>query len=74
MVAQKGIKGIPIRYESLKLCLMKVALVARKLNAAVHMPRIGCGLARGNWNRIKTIIQKTLITRGVETIIYSFNQ
>jgi len=38
------------------MCLAKVALKAVALETSVHMPRIGCGLAGGKWEKIETII------------------
>ena len=41
-------KGIPpIRYEAVEKCLEKLSYDTLKLNASIHMPRIGCGLAGG---------------------------
>ena len=57
MVAQKGIVGPknpkPIDYNALQKCLDKAGDEISKYNAAVHMPRIGCGLAQGNWEAIE---------------------
>jgi len=76
MIGQRGIKtgskGVPIRYEAVSDCLEKLTDIAQELNASVHMPRIGCGLAGGKWNKIEPIIKNTLIHGGVETIIYDF--
>ena len=53
MIAQHGIRSrnnpIPLDYAALRNCLAKVAVYARKHNATIHMPRIGCGLAGGEW-------------------------
>lgn len=53
MIAQQGIKtgsnGVPIRYEAVEECLEKIGIEAQKLEASIHMPRIGCGLAGGKW-------------------------
>ena len=46
----------PISYDAVEDGLNKVALKAKELNATVHMPRIGCGLAGGEWKIIKEII------------------
>jgi O-acetyl-ADP-ribose deacetylase (regulator of RNase III) len=66
MVAQHGIKKHgnrhPIRYDALEFCLEKVDVFA-KMNypgATIHMPKIGAGLAGGEWSVIEQIIQKTL--------------
>lgn len=61
MIAQHGIRhttsGPPIRYKSLTAALMKVNKVAKRLNASLHMPRIGSGLAGGDWKTIERIIE-----------------
>jgi O-acetyl-ADP-ribose deacetylase (regulator of RNase III) len=74
MVAQRGIKtgssGPPIRYEAVAACLEKVAEKAVELSASVHMPRIGCGLAGGDWSRIEPLIEEHLCGRGVAATVY----
>lgn len=51
MIGQRGMKigsnGIPVRYGAINEALAKLQLSANQLNASVHMPRIGCGLAGG---------------------------
>ena len=68
MVAQRGIKtgsaGSPIRYEALKTCLEKLAVMSVAREASVHMPRIGCGLAGGKWERVEPLIAETLLAAG----------
>ncbi len=57
----KGLKGEPpIRYDAVRQGLEKVAVFAKQHNATVHMPRIGCGLAGGSWDKIEPIIYETL--------------
>ncbi|SHL30373.1 macro domain-containing protein [Chryseobacterium polytrichastri] len=66
-------KGMaPIRYEAVEKCLEKLSNEAVKLNASVHMPRIGCGLAGGKWEEIEPIIEKTLLENNVEVYVYDF--
>lgn len=64
MIAQHDIRATngvpPIRYDALRRCLGSLATEAIKLKASIHMPRIGCGLAGGNWETIEPIIQETL--------------
>ncbi|NQY06034.1 MAG: macro domain-containing protein [Flavobacteriaceae bacterium] len=76
MIGQQGIrtgsKGVPIRYEAVESCLKKIAVEANALEASVHMPRIGCGLAGGKWERIEPIIQETLIANNVDTYVYDY--
>lgn len=66
-------KGIaPIRYEAVEKGLNKLIDEALQLNASVHMPRIGCGLAGGKWEEIETIIETTLLKNNVEVFVYDF--
>lgn len=66
-------KGIPpIRYEAVEQCLEKLSVEAIKLNASIHMPRIGCGLAGGKWEEIELIIERTLLQNHVKVYVYDF--
>lgn len=62
----------PIRYEAVEKCLNKLIDEALQLNASVHMPRIGCGLAGGKWEEIEPIIERTLLKNNVEVYVYDF--
>ena len=76
MIGQQGMKtgskGVPIRYEAVESCLMKLQIQSEELEASVHMPRIGCGLAGGKWDRIEPLIQNHLIEKGIPTTVYDF--
>jgi len=76
MVGQRGIKtgsaGPPIRYEAVEQCLNTLAGKALELDASVHMPRIGCGLAGGTWDRIEPIVVRALCERDVAVMVYDF--
>ena len=77
MVAQHGVKpsrgGPPIRYDALERCLHGVAEHAARLGASVHMPRIGCGLAGGRWERVEPLIVAALCARDIPTTVYDFD-
>ncbi len=60
----------PVRYEAIRAGLKKLAVEAKRLNASVHMPRIGCGLAGGDWSVISRIIQDELLSAGVRVTVY----
>ncbi len=62
----------PIRYEAIEQGLETVAVFAKEVNASVHMPRIGCGLAGGTWDKVEPLITKTLIAGGVPVTVYDF--
>ena len=76
LVGQHGLKGStklpPIRYDAVEQGLAKVGEKALELGASVHMPRIGCGLAGGTWERIEPLIIKTLCEKGVPVTVYDF--
>jgi O-acetyl-ADP-ribose deacetylase (regulator of RNase III) len=76
MIGQHGMKtgsaGPPIRYEAVEQCLMHLTTAAVQLGASVHMPRIGCGLAGGTWDRIEPLILATLVAAGVQVYVYDF--
>lgn len=74
MVGQRGIrtgsKGVPVRYAALDTALGAVAARAGELGASVHMPRIGCGLAGGKWERVEPLITARLVEAGVRVTVY----
>jgi len=77
MVGQHGLKpgsaGPPVRYEAIAECLAKLTVEAKRLEASVHMPRIGCGLAGGRWARIGPLVEATLVAADVPTTVYDFD-
>jgi len=86
MIAQDGIvtkidlitgaKVPPIRYASLEECLynlanlLKVQIVHHSVS--IHGPRLGCGLAGGEWEKVEDILKRTLVERGLSVFIYDF--
>jgi len=53
-----GVKH-PLDYEALKLCIGHTQRFALNAGASVHIPRIGCGLAGGDWTRIVRMIPES---------------
>ena len=74
MIGQHGIHataaGPPIRYDALAQCLESLAGHAARLEASVHMPRIGCGLAGGRWEWIEPLIVTALCRRDIAVTVY----
>ena len=63
MIAQHSVRPSadgtpPIRYTSLADALFAVNKIAVELGASLHMPRIGCGLAGGEWSTVEIIIKQ----------------
>lgn len=50
----------PVRYDAIRLGLQRVRAQAEATTASIHMPRIGAGLAGGDWNNIQQIIEEEL--------------
>ena len=78
MIAQHDVRWIgdipPVRYDRIRQCLNKVAVMAKKLNASIHAPRFGAGLAGGSWQVIEGLIKETLIAKDVEVFIYDLEE
>ncbi|MEV6177500.1 macro domain-containing protein [Streptomyces sp. NPDC052015] len=78
MVAQRGVrtgsKGVPVRYEAIDAALARLAGEAAELDASVHMPRIGCGLAGGKWSRVEPLITERLVRRGIAVTVYDHGE
>jgi len=59
-------------YNAIKIGLIKLNMIAHKQKLPVYIPRgMGCGLAGGDWNIVKKIIEETLTE--CEFIIVSKN-
>ncbi|MCA9190779.1 MAG: macro domain-containing protein [Planctomycetales bacterium] len=77
MIAQHKIErghdgAPPIRYDAVESCLRQVAQFALEQSATIHMPRIGCGLAGGTWDKIEPLIVGTCGVANVPVFVYDF--
>ena len=76
MIAQRDIHSVggvpPIRYDALETCLNHVVDAALKTGATLHMPRIGCGLAGGEWSEVERILMRVAVERGAGVYVYDF--
>ena len=74
MIGQRGIRCAggqpPVRYEAIDKALDALAGHALRLDASVHMPRIGAGLAGGDWTQIEPLLLMRLCVRGVDVTVY----
>lgn len=74
MCAQQGLIGDsnrrPLRYDALGSCLMEVATFANLAKASVHMPKIGTGLARGDWSIIREMLYDSFDRGNIEYVVY----
>jgi O-acetyl-ADP-ribose deacetylase (regulator of RNase III) len=75
MIGQRDVKSDksgnpPVRYEAIAKALSKVAAFATEKKASVHMPRIGCGLAGGTWDKMEPVIINELMNKGIPVTVY----
>ena len=50
--------GFPLDYDALRLCLRKINHQFKGMK--IGMPKIGCGLAGGDWNLVTKMIQEEM--------------
>jgi len=81
IVGQEGVASPtnlrPIRYDAIYNGCEKVFKAANKIFGnkwEIHMPKMGAGLAQGNWSIIETIINETIAKFGIDTYIYEYEQ
>ena len=65
-------KAKPLDYEALALCMRKINKVFNGKH--IGLPQIGAGLAGGDWERIKQIIQTELKDCDITVVIYKQNE
>jgi O-acetyl-ADP-ribose deacetylase (regulator of RNase III) len=77
VIAQRGygVSTRPrIRYGALRDGLLRVAMIAKSTGAAIHMPRIGTGLAGGSWPVVEEIVREVLVGAGLRVFVYDLPQ
>ena len=79
IIGQHGLKSsggeTPIRYDAISKGFGYIAQYAvqnPERKVAVHMPRIGCGLAGGSWSQIEPLIDKHFVARSIPVTVYDF--
>lgn len=75
-IARKGQKADvpPVRYDAIREGLGQVRNEALRQQASVHMPRIGAGLAGGDWAVIAPMIEEELSAHDLSVTVYDFPQ
>ena len=77
IVGQDGLRGVgntpPIRYEAIAhgfKIISKYSAEHPDLNISVHGPRLGCGLAGGDWAEIEALLKRHFIDNRIAVTIY----
>lgn len=80
MVAQNGVKKFyvddvypldPIKYDSLILCLKKMAPEMVEKNFSFHCMKLGTYYAGANWKIVREILEEQLISTGIQVVVYN---
>jgi O-acetyl-ADP-ribose deacetylase (regulator of RNase III) len=79
LIGQSGIRRKksdppPVRYDAIETGLIEVARFAKSHSASIHMPRIGCGLAGGDWKIVEKIVDRTLLSAGLSVTVYDLDR
>jgi len=76
MIAQQGYRKqhlntkTYLQYDMLNIALIKSFKFATAKGLTIHMPRIGCGLAGGDWNKIEPLIETHSHDSGIDVYVY----
>lgn len=63
-----GTDKIQVNYTALRLCMHKINMVYGGCGFTVGLPKIGCGLAGGSWNVVKSIFEEELVDCNVVVV------
>jgi O-acetyl-ADP-ribose deacetylase (regulator of RNase III) len=80
IIGQHGVQRIqgipPIRYEAIRTALKNlrghILFQSRFPVTSVHMPRMGAGLAGGDWEIIESMVIEELCNHGISVTVYDF--
>ena len=77
MIGMRGVWGSPgdppLRYDALAEALDALGLHAAAKKTTVHMPRIGAGLAGGDWTRIEQTVCRMAVKHRMLVVIYTLD-
>ena len=59
-----------IRYRALERGLGEIREKAEQIQASIHMSRLGCGEAGGNWNVVGELVELSLTSHGIPVTVY----
>lgn len=60
----------PVDYDAITMCMRKINHIFK--GKSIGLPKIGAGLAGGDWNKIKLIIEKEL--KDMNVIVVKYNK
>lgn len=76
IIGQHGIKSKynpnPVDYYAIRCGLADIAFITYLNRSSIHMPKIGAGLAGGDWNIIERIIENEITRFGISVTVYNW--
>jgi O-acetyl-ADP-ribose deacetylase (regulator of RNase III) len=74
MTAMRGLRSkrnpVPLDYGALIMCLQRLDERAGETGESIHMPLIGCGLAGGRWEDVRTILRGIFARTAYAVFVY----
>lgn len=70
-----GTDSVKVDYSMLTRAMTGMAIFLQGKNiTSIGLPKLGCGLAGGDWDKVVSIIESTLETRGFDVTIYVLDE
>lgn len=66
-----GKTGVHVNYEAVKLCFTSLFKYCEWNNHRIAIPKVGAGLAGGDWSRIEKILLDLLFGTKIELSVYT---
>jgi O-acetyl-ADP-ribose deacetylase (regulator of RNase III) len=75
LIGQRGIRSkdnpVPVDYRALVDGFEKIAREAIARKATLHCPKIGSGLAGGDWDHIEKLLSVCFVEKGLDVFVYT---
>lgn len=65
--------GKSLNYTALMLCLHKLSVILDDPKYKIGLPQIGCGIAGGDWNIVKTMIEEAFQACEAEVTVVEYD-
>lgn len=69
-----GGPGRRLDYGALERAITRLVAWSAQRNCSVAMPRVGCGLGGGDWERVKAILERAVADRPIRLVVYLAGQ
>lgn len=74
LIGQHGVRHVggapPVRYDAIARGFACIEDMMWGGRVSIHAPRLGCGLAGGEWSKVEPLLQQHFIDAGIPVTIY----